>query len=127
MNNICIAGTIGNSEVRYLNNGDPVLQFSVADSQGKDKPTIWWNCTLWGKRAESLGNFVQKGGKVTVTGTVVEEHYTDKSGQEKKAMKVKPVTSTAIDSPIGTPSASSAASAARLGRCRRRPRISKRS
>ena len=89
MNNICIAGTIGNSEVRYLNNGDPVLQFSVADSQGKDKPTIWWNCTLWGKRAESLGNFVQKGGKVTVTGTVVEEHYTDKSGQEKKAMKVK--------------------------------------
>lgn len=89
MNNICIAGTIGNSEVRYLNNGDPVLQFSVADSQGKDKPTLWWNCTLWGKRAESLGNFVQKGGKVTVTGTVVEEHYTDKSGQEKKAMKVK--------------------------------------
>ena len=89
MNNICIAGTIGNAEVRYLNNGDPVLQFSVADSQGKDKPTLWWNCTLWGKRAESLGNFVQKGGKVTVTGTVVEEHYTDKSGQEKKAMKVK--------------------------------------
>jgi len=89
MNNICIAGTVGNSEVRYLNNGDPVLQFSVADSQGKDKPTLWWNCTLWGKRAESLGNFVQKGGKVTVTGTVVEEHYTDKSGQEKKAMKVK--------------------------------------
>jgi single-strand DNA-binding protein len=89
MNNICIAGTVGNSEVRYLNNGDPVLQFSVADNQGKDKPTLWWSCTLWGKRAESLGNFVQKGGKVTVTGTVVEEHYTDKSGQEKKAMKVK--------------------------------------
>ena len=89
MNNICIAGTVGNSEVRYLNNGDPVLQFSVADSQGKEKPTLWWSCTLWGKRAESLGNFVQKGGKVTVTGTVVEEHYTDKSGQEKKAMKVK--------------------------------------
>jgi single-strand DNA-binding protein len=89
MNNITIAGIVGNSEVKYLQSGDAVLEFSVADSEGRDKPTIWWKCQLWGKRAESLGSFVQKGGKVTVTGRVSERSYTDKNGQEKKVMDVR--------------------------------------
>jgi len=89
MNSLTIAGTVGNAELKYLQSGDPVLAFSVADGQGKDKPTIWWNCSLYGKRAESLANFVQKGGKVTVVGTVSEDQYTDKNGNDKKAMKVR--------------------------------------
>ena len=66
MNSITVSGTVGNAELKYLQSGDPVLAFSVADGQGKDKPTIWWSCNLYGKRAESLANYVQKGGKVTV-------------------------------------------------------------
>jgi single-strand DNA-binding protein len=89
MNSLTIAGTVGNAELKYLQSGDPVLAFSVADGQGKDKPTIWWNCSLYGKRAESLANFVQKGGKVTVVGTVSEDQYTDKNGNDKKAIKVR--------------------------------------
>ena len=42
MNSITIAGSLGkDAEIRYLPNGDPVAAFSVADSQGKEKPTIW--------------------------------------------------------------------------------------
>jgi single-strand DNA-binding protein len=89
MNSITVSGTVGNAELKYLQSGDPVLAFSVADGQGKDKPTIWWNCSIFGKRAESLANFVQKGGKVTVIGTVSEDQYTDKNGNDKKAMKVR--------------------------------------
>ena len=89
MNSITVSGTVGNAELKYLQSGDPVLAFSVADGQGKDKPTIWWNCSIFGKRAESLANFVQKGGKVTVVGTVSEDQYTDKNGNDKKAMKVR--------------------------------------
>ena len=61
MNNVTIVGRVGNAETRYVPNGDPVLQFSVADDQGRDKPPIWWNCTLFGKRAESLAPYVSKG------------------------------------------------------------------
>lgn len=90
MNNITIAGQLGrDAEVRFLNNGDPVASFSVADSQGKDKPTIWWSCSLFGKRAESLSPYLLKGQSVTVSGNVTERAYTDKNGQERKAMDIR--------------------------------------
>lgn len=90
MNNITIAGQIGrDAETRYLPNGDPVCSFSVADSQGKDKPTIWWRCSLFGKRAESLAQYLTKGQAVTVSGTVTEREYTDKDGTQKKAMEIR--------------------------------------
>jgi single-strand DNA-binding protein len=80
---------VGNAELKFLQSGDPILTFSVADSEGRDKPTIWWNCSLFGKRAESLAPFVAKGGKVTVAGKVSQREYTDKNGQERKSMDVR--------------------------------------
>ena len=42
MNSLMVAGGLGkDAEIRYLPNGDPVASFSVADDQGKEKPTIW--------------------------------------------------------------------------------------
>lgn len=90
MNIICVAGQLGqDSEMKYLNNGDPVLSFSVADQQGRDKPTIWWRCSLFGKRAESLAQYLLKGQKVTVTGNLTEREYTDKDGAKKKAQDIR--------------------------------------
>lgn len=90
MNNITIAGQLGrDSEVRYLPNGDPVANFSVADSQGKDKPTIWWNCQLFGKRAESLAPYLTKGQAVTVSGNITQRVYTDKQGIEKVSTEIR--------------------------------------
>jgi single-strand DNA-binding protein len=90
MNFITVAGTLGrDAEVKYLNNGDPVCSFSVADSQGKDKPTIWWNCSLFGKRSESLAPYLNKGSQVTVVGTITERAWTDKQGNERKSMDVR--------------------------------------
>jgi len=90
MNNITIAGQLGkDAEVRFLQNGDAVANFSVADSQGKDKPTIWWNASLFGKRAESLAPYLLKGQAVTVTGTVTEREYVDKDGNKRKSMDVR--------------------------------------
>jgi single-strand DNA-binding protein len=90
MNSITIAGQLGkDAEVRFLANGDPVASFSVADSQGKDKPTIWWNCSLFGKRAESLTQYLTKGQSVTVTGSVTEREWTDKEGMKRKSTDVR--------------------------------------
>ena len=90
MNSITVAGQLGkDAEVRFLPNGDAVAGFSVADSQGKDKPTIWWNCELFGKRAESLSQYLTKGQAVTVSGTVSQRTYSDKNGQERTSMDVR--------------------------------------
>jgi single-strand DNA-binding protein len=90
MNNITVAGQLGrDAEIRHMPNGDPVASFSVADSQGKDKPPIWWNASLFGKRAESLAPYLVKGQAVTITGTVTEREWTDKDGQKRKSMDVR--------------------------------------
>lgn len=90
MNSITIAGNLGkDAEVRYTQSGDAVASFSVADSQGRDKPTVWWNCSIWGKRAEALAPYLTKGQQVTVAGTVSEREWTDKDGMKRKSMDVR--------------------------------------
>jgi single-strand DNA-binding protein len=90
MNSITVAGSLGrDAELRHLPNGDAVLNFSVADSAGRDKPTIWWNCQLFGKRAESLAQYLTKGQAVAVSGSVSEREWTDKDGNTKKSMNVR--------------------------------------
>lgn len=76
MNNITIAGNVGKSaEIRSTQNGDKLAGFSVAVDNGKDangnrRDATWFDCTLWGKRAEALAPYIVKGGKVTVSGRV---------------------------------------------------------
>jgi single-strand DNA-binding protein len=89
MNSITVAGQLGkDSELKQIGQ-DQVLSFSVADSQGREKPTIWWNCQLWGKRATSLQQYLIKGQAVTVTGSVSQRTYTDKNGLEKISTDVR--------------------------------------
>ena len=90
MNSISVSGNIGkDSEMRFLPNGDPICSFSVADSMGKDKPTIWWNCSLFGKRAEALSQYLTKGQQVTVIGNVTEREWTDKDGRKRTSMDAR--------------------------------------
>ena len=90
MNSITVAGSLGkDAEIRYLANGDAVCSFSVADSQGKEKPTIWWNASLFGKRAESLSQYLVKGQAVTVSGNFAEREWTSKEGEKRKSMDVR--------------------------------------
>ena len=90
MNNITIGGTLGRDcELKTLNNGDSIAAFSVADSAGRDKGTIWWNCELWGKRADSLSRYLTKGQAVAVSGSITENEWTDKDGNKRKTMKIR--------------------------------------
>ena len=90
MNSITVAGNLGKDmEIRTMPNGDPVGSFSVADSQGRDKPSIWWNCQLFGKRATALQPYLVKGQQVTVCGSVTEREWTDKDGQKRKSMDIR--------------------------------------
>jgi len=91
MNSLMVAGVLGNdAEVKFLPDGTAICNFSIADSQGREKPTIWWRAQIWGKRAESsLPTYLVKGAHVTVTGTLTEREYTDRDGQKKKSQELR--------------------------------------
>jgi len=83
MKSVVIAGRLGKAaELRRTQGGDPVLGFSVAvdDGWGENKRTLWFKCSLWGKRGESLAEHLGKGAAVTVSGDLSTDEYDGKTG-----------------------------------------------
>ncbi len=78
---LVIAGNVGKDAVlRRTQDGEPVLGFSVAVDNGKDKDgnnraATWVEASVWGKRAQSLEQHIVKGTKLALTGRpTVREH-----------------------------------------------------
>jgi len=92
MKSITIAGNIGKDAVtRTTPNGEKVTGWSVAveERNGQDRRSIWFDCTLWGKRGESLAQYLTKGGKVAVSG---ELSTRDHEGKTYLTIRVEQVT-----------------------------------
>jgi single-strand DNA-binding protein len=73
---VIIAGYLGRDpEMRYLPDGQPVVNFSVAtgrrwtgkDGQAHDE-TIWWRVSAFGKTAELCNQYLTKGRAVLIEG-----------------------------------------------------------
>ena len=82
MKNINIAGRITKDAVtRNTQNGDSVTSFSVAvdDRSGKDKSTLFFDCSFWGKRGAAVAPYLTKGGNVTVSGDLSTREYEGKT------------------------------------------------
>ena len=92
MKNITVAGGITKDAVtRSTQSGDKVTGFSVAVSEGfgDNKRTLYFDCTLWGKRGEGLAQYLTKGGKVAVSG---ELSTRDHEGKTYLTIRVEQVT-----------------------------------
>ncbi len=82
MKTITIAGNIGkDAETRTTQGGDSVTSFNVAveDRGSKDKATVWFSCSLWGKRGDSLAPYLTKGSKVAVSGDLSTREHDGKT------------------------------------------------
>jgi single-strand DNA-binding protein len=92
MNLLAATGFIGkDAEIRHTASGDQVAQFSFALTSGYgDKAvTTWLNCSLWGKRAETLAPMLLKGTQIAITGELTNRSYADKSGVNKFSLELK--------------------------------------
>lgn len=79
---INITGRIGKDAVlRRTQNGDAVLGFTVAvdEGYGQNKSTIWFDASIWGKRGESLEQYLRKGTKVSASGEFSMREHDGKS------------------------------------------------
>ena len=78
MNNFSFIGNIGTvKDIKFTPSGTAVLNFSVAfdSGWGDKKTTSWANCSLWGKRAESLSPYIVKGAKIGIVGELSLRSY----------------------------------------------------
>ncbi len=90
-NQISVAGNVTREpELKFLNDGTGILGFAVADNQfGKDKKAIFWNCSVFGNRAQALSELIVKGNPVTVFGNVTQREWTDDQGQLHQRMEIR--------------------------------------
>lgn len=98
LNQAQLIGHLGRDpEVRYMPNGDAVASFSIATAEKwKDKQTgeskeqtEWHRISAFGKLAEIVERFLQKGSLVYVSGKIVTRKYTDKDGVEKYTTEIR--------------------------------------
>lgn len=97
--NLCVfTGRLGKDpEVRHLNNGDAAVNISIAvGKKWKDKnsgdmkeQTTWVPVSFFGKTAELVGQYCQKGSHIRVTGEFSVRKYTDRDGNEKFATEIR--------------------------------------
>lgn len=83
-----ICGNLGGDcETKRLDSGDTVVEFNVAvkTSIKKEDPPTWVRCSLWGKRGEKLTQYLTKGTKVVVRGSVTSRPYISKKNGEPGA------------------------------------------
>ena len=82
MNVISVAGRIGRDAELRAAGDNQVLGFSVGSDVGwgDKKHTLWFNCSLWGKRAEALHSHLVKGLQVTVVGELDLREWTSETG-----------------------------------------------
>src|SRR5215470_7748818 len=85
VNKAIIVGNLGRDpEVRFTPSGRAVAKFSVAtterwtDQQGqRQEKTEWHNIVVWGKQAETCGQYLSKGRQVYVEGRIATRNYDD--------------------------------------------------
>ena len=91
INKVILVGNVGKDpEVRYLENGVAVAQFSLATSETfKDKSgnrtsrTEWHNIVLWRGLAEVAEKYVKKGQPLYIEGKITNRSYDAKDGSKR--------------------------------------------
>lgn len=96
VNKVILVGRIGQDpEVRYTQAGDAVVNLSLATSESwknkngeKQEATEWHRISFFGKPAEIVGQYVQKGSQLYIEGKIKSKKYTDKQGVERVAFEI---------------------------------------
>lgn len=90
MKKMIITGNAGKSpELRYAPSGESFATFSLAVSVGtKDNPrTDWVECSVNGKRAETVMQYVKSGTKLLIEGSPSVSVYMSKDGKPVATLK----------------------------------------
>lgn len=100
---LVLVGYLGRDpEMRYTPQGTPVTSFTVAtnrrytttDGQQKEE-TLWFRVSVWGKQAEIANQYLSKGRRVLVEGSLIGDEnggpriWTDRDGKPRASFEVR--------------------------------------
>ncbi len=97
INKVILIGNLGKDpEVRYMPSGGAVVNITMATSDSwKDKTTgeakdrtEWHNVVFFNKLAEIVGQYLKKGSKVYVEGSLRTRKWQDKEGQDRYTTEI---------------------------------------
>lgn len=91
INKVILVGNVGKDpEVKHLDNGTAVAQFSLATSESyKDKEgkkvvnTEWHNIVAWRGLADVAEKYIKKGQPLYIEGKIKSRSYEDKDGVKR--------------------------------------------
>lgn len=86
---IIVGNLGGDPELRYLQSGRAVCNFSVAvserwrdrQSEEQREKTTWYRVAVWGNQAETCNTYLSRGRQVMVIGNVQARGYVNNNGE----------------------------------------------
>lgn len=111
VNKVIIVGSLGQDpETRYMTSGNAVTNISVATSEKwKDKTTgqpvektEWHRIIFFNRLAEIAGEYLKKGSKVYVEGSLRTRKWQDQSGQDRYTTEIVAAEMQMLDSRGGS-------------------------
>jgi len=97
MNKTILIGNVGGTpEVRTLDSGTKVANFSLATNENYSKKdgtkveqTEWHRLEVWGNLANVAETIIKKGDRICVEGKIRTEKWEDKEGSPKTSVKIR--------------------------------------
>ncbi len=97
INKVILVGNIGGDpEVRYMPNGNAVTTLSLATSEtwkdketgNKQERTEWHRVVCFNRLGEIAGEYVRKGSKIYIEGSLRTRKWQDQQGQDKYTTEI---------------------------------------
>jgi single-strand DNA-binding protein len=96
LNRVMLIGNVGTDpEMRFTPSGNPVTSFRVATSRvyttsegERRQETEWFTVVAWKKQAESCNQFLTKGQRVYIEGSLRTRSWEGRDGQKRVTVEV---------------------------------------
>tara|TARA_R110001632_G_scaffold167134_1_gene285606 strand:- start:177 stop:545 length:369 start_codon:yes stop_codon:yes gene_type:complete len=91
MNSCTFVGRLGrDAEIKEVGESK-LISFAIGSDAGygKNKSTVWLDCSIWGENRLGLADYLKKGTQVTVIGELSEREYKNKDGEMKKTLALR--------------------------------------
>ena len=96
-NKVQLIGNLGqNPEIRNLEGGKKLAKLTLATNETyknsageKVTDTQWHNLIAWGKTADLIEKYLNKGSEIAIEGKLIHRDYTDKEGIKRYITEVQ--------------------------------------
>jgi single-strand DNA-binding protein len=85
---VVIGNLTADPELKFINSGVPVSNFTVAVNDAKDQPPSFIDVVAWRDLGEHVVNSLTKGTRVLVVGRLQQRTWQDKEGNKRSRIEV---------------------------------------